>query len=147
MGDLNAKVGAYNTGYERTIGKYVLGIINDNGHRIVDFCTENNILIGGTLFPHKNCHKATWVSPDSNYKNQIHHICLSRKWRRPLEDVRVKGGANISSDLYLVIAELKIKIANLKNQFRAVEKKFNINRLALPLVKKKFQEELKHKYE
>lgn len=147
MGDLNAKVGDDNTGYEQTMGKHGLGIINDNGHRLVEFCTDRNLLIGGTLFPHKNCHKTTWTSPDGNHKNQIDHICFNRKWRRSVEDVRNKRGADISSDHYLVVAEIKLKIANLRNKYQATQKKFNINKLSLPRVRNRFQEELKYKHE
>ena len=47
MGDLNAKVGNDNTGNERVMGKY------DNGERLVDLCGTNNLVIGGTIFPHR----------------------------------------------------------------------------------------------
>lgn len=50
MGDLNAKVRDDNTGYEKTMGKHSLGIMNDNGHRLAEFCTDRNLLIGGTYY-------------------------------------------------------------------------------------------------
>jgi hypothetical protein len=52
MGDLNAKVGNDNTGNERVMGKYGCSNINDNGERLVDLCGTNNLVIGGTFFPH-----------------------------------------------------------------------------------------------
>ena len=33
--------------------------MNENGELLTDFCTANELVIGGTLFPHKECHKAT----------------------------------------------------------------------------------------
>ena len=53
MGDLNAKVGADNSGSDRVMGRHGSGIINENGERLVEFCTTNNLVIGGTLFPHR----------------------------------------------------------------------------------------------
>jgi exonuclease III len=64
MGDLNAKVGSDNSGYERTMGVHGLGMQNGNGERSCEFCQLNGLVITGTLFPHKNVHKATWVSAD-----------------------------------------------------------------------------------
>nr|KAG5691347.1 hypothetical protein BaRGS_033396 [Batillaria attramentaria] len=53
------------------------------------FCALNQLVIGGSIFPHKRIHKATWRSPDHVTENQIDHICISRKFRRSWRDVRV----------------------------------------------------------
>ena len=50
MGDLNAKVGEDNEGYENIIGSHGAGEINDNGERLVDFCGLNNLVLIGTIF-------------------------------------------------------------------------------------------------
>ena len=60
LGDLNAKVGQDNDNTERIMGKHGLGTMNDNGERLISFCMEHDLVIGGTLFPHKKIHKATW---------------------------------------------------------------------------------------
>ncbi|PVD24386.1 hypothetical protein C0Q70_14868 [Pomacea canaliculata] len=73
IGDLNAKVGSDNTCREHVMGKHGIGTINDNGERLADFCEENNLLIGATLFQHKDIHKATWTSSDGITKNQRGH--------------------------------------------------------------------------
>nr|KAG5698764.1 hypothetical protein BaRGS_032183 [Batillaria attramentaria] len=89
MGDFNAKIGSDNTGYEDTIRTHGLGQMNENGERFADFCALNQLVIGGSIFPHKRIHKATWRSPDHVTENQIDHICISRKFRRSWRDVRV----------------------------------------------------------
>ena len=66
VGDLNARVGEENTGRERAMGTEGFGCINNNGKRLSDLCVENNLVIGGTLFKHRNIHKTTWRSPDNN---------------------------------------------------------------------------------
>ena len=58
MGDFNAKVGMDNSGHEDAMGKHGLGVKNDNGERMLQFCEMNNLVITGTVFPHKNIHKA-----------------------------------------------------------------------------------------
>ena len=86
------------------MGKQGLGVMNDNGERFADFCSLNDLVFGGTIFPHKGIHKATWVSPDGGTENQIDQICISRKFRRSLQDVRLFRGTDIGSDHHLVIA-------------------------------------------
>ena len=79
------------------MGKHDYDVVNDNGERFVDFCLNNNCIIGGTLFVHQDIHKLTWKSPDGRTSNQIDHIIINGKWRRSLQDVRVCRGADIYS--------------------------------------------------
>ena len=110
IGDANAKVGEDNTGYEETMGKHGVGQMNENGERFANICSFNRLVIGGTIFPHKKIHKAIWVSPDQRTENQIDHVCISRKFRRSLEDVRVLRGVDISSDHHLLLAVMKLRL-------------------------------------
>ena len=80
MGDLNAKVGSNNTDCERVMGKHGIGTRNDNGERLVEFCAMNNLVIGGTLFTHRDIHKLTWTSPNGRDKNQIDHLMINGTW-------------------------------------------------------------------
>ncbi|VDO86857.1 unnamed protein product [Schistosoma mattheei] len=112
MGDLNAKVGIDNTGYEDIMGRHGLGERNENGERFANLCAFNKLAIRGAIFPHKRIPKATWISPDHTTENQIDHICINKKFRRTMEDVRTRRGADITSDHHLVVANLKLKLKN-----------------------------------
>jgi len=107
MGDFNAKKGEDNQGVKHVMGRNGLGNRNENGEIFIDLCANYEMIIGGSLFPHK----ATWVAPNHRTSNQIDHIALSRKWRRSLLDVRSYRGADVASDHYLVVAQLKLKLA------------------------------------
>ena len=111
VGDLNAKVGVDNAGRGEAMGQQGIGQMNENGELLADFCIINRLVIGGTLSPHKQLHKSTWVSPDGRTTNQIDHIAISCRWRSSLLDVRAKRGADIASDHHLVIGEVKIKLS------------------------------------
>ena len=102
MGDFNAKIGSDNTGYEAVMGKHGLGEMNENGETFVDTCAQFDLVIGGSVFPHKRIHKATWVSPDHATTNQIDHVCICKKFRRSLLDVKVKRGADVASDHHYI---------------------------------------------
>lgn len=115
MGDFNAQVGNDNKNFESVMGRHGLGTMNDNGTLFAETCASNALVIGGTLFPHKRIHKATWISPDRTTENQIDHIAISKKWRGSLLDVCVKRGADASSDHHLLLGALRFKVAAIKN--------------------------------
>lgn len=144
MGDLNAKVGNNNTGFERVIGKYGCGVMNENGEQFVEFCGNNNLVIGGTLFPHKDIHKLTWVSPGGRDKNQIDHIAINGKWTRSLQDVRVRRGADVGSDHHLVTANIKLKLKKIAPKSNI--KKYDTGKLSDNKIKQDFRIELRNKF-
>ncbi|XP_025996626.2 uncharacterized protein LOC105203684 [Solenopsis invicta] len=133
MGDLNAKVGSDNRGLEHIMGRCGMGTRNINGGLLQDLCLQHNLLIGGTLFPHKDIHKVTWMSPDHRTNNQIDHLLISKTWRRSLLDVRNRRGADIGSDHHLLLATLQIKLAKIATAAApATRKKFQLDRLKTP---------------
>ena len=111
------------------MGKEGLGQMNENGLLFADFCTLNELIIGGTLFPHKPTHKATWISPDLQTENQIDHITITKKWRRVLLDVRVKRGADINTYHHLLVGEFRMKLAAKKKTDNKVQRRFEIRKL------------------
>ena len=48
IGEWNAKVGSQET--PRVTGKFGLGVQNEVGKRLTEFCQENALVIGNTLF-------------------------------------------------------------------------------------------------
>ena len=75
--------------------------------RLIDFFGINNIII---LFAHKETQKLTWISPNQRDKKQIDHLLISGKWRKSLQDVRFRKGADVGSDHHLVVKHIKLKL-------------------------------------
>lgn len=146
MGDFNAKVGANNIGYEQILGKHGLGQMNENGELFADFYADNNIVIGGSIFPHKDIHKVTWVSPDHITENQIDHIGISTKFRRTLLDVRAKRGADAASDHHLVVGKLRLKIKRCVTR-SSTRTKYNVQLLQEEAYTEAFQLTPSNKYQ
>jgi hypothetical protein len=71
LGDFNAKVGRENI-FKPTIGEKSLHQdSNDNGFRLVNFATSNNLAVKSTVFRHRNIHKYTWTSPDVRFTTRV----------------------------------------------------------------------------
>ena len=65
IGDWNAKVGSQETpGVKGNLG---LGMRNEAGKRLIEFCQENALVIANTLFQQHKRRFYTWTSPDGQY--------------------------------------------------------------------------------
>ncbi|GFS11499.1 hypothetical protein ElyMa_003088000 [Elysia marginata] len=65
------EIGADNKGYEEIMGTHGIGQMNENGERFADLCALNQMVIGGSIFPHKNIHKMAWRSPDHTTETKL----------------------------------------------------------------------------
>ena len=81
MGDFNAKIRDDNQGLQHVMGRHDLGKRNENGDIFIELCTNYDLIIGGSLFPHKDIHKAPWVVPNHRTFNQIDHMVICKNGR------------------------------------------------------------------
>ena len=65
IGDCNAKVGSQEM--PGVTGKFGLGVQNEAGKRLIEFCQENALVIANTLFQQHKRKLYTWTSPDGQY--------------------------------------------------------------------------------
>jgi len=144
IGDLDAKVGSENV-MGNVMGKQGCGVQNDNGERMKEWCAFNNMVIGGTTFPHRNNHKLTWTSPNERDQNQIDDLMVDSMWRRSLLDVKVRRGADVGRDHHLVTARVRLKLraAGPKKQ---INPRYDISGLQDPRIKSAFVLQLRNRF-
>ena len=65
IGDWNTKVGSQEI--PGVTGKFGLGVQNEAGQRLIEFCQENALVIANTLFQQHKRRLYTWKSPDGPY--------------------------------------------------------------------------------
>ena len=73
----NAKVGSQET--PGGTGKFGLGIRNEAGQRLIEFCQENALIIANTLFQQHKRRLYKWTSPDGQHRNQTDYILCSQR--------------------------------------------------------------------
>ena len=83
IGDWNAKVGSQET--PGVTDKFGLGVQNEAGQRLTEFCQENAMVITNTLFQQPKRRLYTWTSPDGQYRNQTDYILCSQRWRSSIQ--------------------------------------------------------------
>ena len=65
IGDWNAKVGNQET--SGVTSKFGLGIWNETGQRLIEFCQDNTLVIANTLFQQHKRRLYSWTSPDGQH--------------------------------------------------------------------------------
>ena len=79
IGDCNAKVGSQET--PGVTGIFGLGVQNEAGQRLTEFCQDNALVKANTLFQQHKRRLYTWTSPDDQHRNQTDYILCSQRWR------------------------------------------------------------------
>ena len=86
-----------------------LGMQNEAGQRLIEFCQENALVIANALFQQHKRRLYTWTSPDDQHRNQIDYILCSQRWRNSIQSTKTKLGADFGSDHELLIAKFRLK--------------------------------------
>ena len=114
MGDFNAKVGEDRNGWEEVVGKYGLGVRNEAGERMLEFCDSNELRIMNTWFEQPKRRLYTWTTPDGKHRNQIDYVLVNKRWKSTIKDVRTRPGADCGTDHEIIVATLQLKLKKLK---------------------------------
>ena len=102
------KVGSQET--PAVMGKFGLGMWNEAGQRLIEFCQENALVIANSLFQQHKRRLYTWISPDGQHQNQIAYILCSQKWRSSIQSTKTRPGAACGSDHELLITKFGLKL-------------------------------------
>ena len=107
IGDWNAKVRSQEL--PGVTGKLALGVQNEAGQRLIDFCQEHTLVIANALFQqHKRLYP--WTSPDGQHRNQIDYILCSQRWISSIQSANRRLKADCVSDHELLIAKFRLKL-------------------------------------
>ena len=105
---LECKVGRQET--PGVTGTFGLGMQNEAGQRLIEFCQENALVIANTLFQQHKRRLYTWSSADGQNRNQVDYILCSQRWRSSIQSAKTRLGADCRSDHELLIAKFRLKL-------------------------------------
>ena len=108
IGDWNAKVGSQEI--PGVTGKFGLGVQNEAGQRLTEFCQENALVIANNLFQQHKRQLYPWTSLDGQYLYQTDYSLCSQRWRSSIQLAKTRLGADWCSDHELLIAKFRLKL-------------------------------------
>ena len=116
MGDFNAKIGK-STLKENNIGKFCRGERNNQGERLATFADTRSLSIANSFYKRK-CHQRwTWISPNSEIKNEIDYFLLDK--RSIMRNMSVVSSFNTGSDHRMI--RLDVNIPERKKRMRKTQ--------------------------
>ena len=89
--------------------KFGLGVQNEAGQRLIEFCQENALVTENTLFQQHKRRLYTWTSPGGQQWNQIDYILCSQRWKSSIQSAKTRPGADCGSDHELLNAKFRLK--------------------------------------
>ncbi|GFR57881.1 craniofacial development protein 2 [Elysia marginata] len=81
LGDFKARVGADHRSWPNCTGHFGVSKLNQNGHRLLELCSFNNLCVTNTLFATKLHHRVPWKHPRSDHGHQLDLVFTRRKPR------------------------------------------------------------------
>lgn len=134
IGDWNAIVG--NTAEPNVVGEFGLGVRNEAGKRLVEFCGANDLFIANTCFMQPQRRLYTWASPKGQFRHQIDYVIGRRKWRSSILSAKTRPGVDCGSDHKLLIAAIRVKL----------KKNYETNRVRPYNTYEEFKDNLKKRF-
>ena len=108
MGDFKAHVGIDTDTRKAVIEKHGVTGLNENGRYLLQLCCSNGLHIMNAFLQHKELQKYTWYRPSMGQKSLIDFWIVSSNSFFDELDVRVKRGAELSTDHHLVVCFLRL---------------------------------------
>ena len=103
LGDFNAHIGTW----KGVIGRHGDSVFNENGRYLLQLCCSNKFFIMNTFFQNRDVHKYTWYRPSIAQKSFLDFCIVSSGLLSEVLDVRMKRGAELSTDQHLVVCSLR----------------------------------------
>ena len=127
IGDWNEKVG--NQEIPGVTSKFCLGVQNEAGQRLIEFCHKNAVVIANTIFQQHKRRLYTWTSPDGQYRNQTDYIFCSQRWRSSIQSAKARPGADCGSDHELIIGKFRLKLKKVEKTTRPF--RYDLNQIPM----------------
>ena len=146
VGDLNARVGNMQPQEtaSNSIGPFTVDSTNENGFKLIDFCTINNLIISNTFFEHKTVHQMSWMHPGNKTWHMIDYTLVNKKFRSSVEDVRMfrRASGAVGTDHYLMRAKITLHLRSRRKVMVQKRLKYNSTKFKNEQAVKAFQNDL-----
>ena len=129
LGDFNARVGQDAVTWKGILGRHGVGNRNDNGRLLLEFCTEQQLIINNTIFQQKDSLKTTWMHLRSKHWHLIDYVLARQRDLKDILHTRVMPSAECHTDHRLVRCKLKLHFKPKPRKGGPPKKKFKLSKL------------------
>ena len=106
-----------------------LGVKNEAGQRLIEFCQEKALVIADTLFQQHKRRLYTWTSPDGQHRNQIDYILCSQRWRSSIQSTKTRQGDDCGSDHEFLITKFRLKLKKVGKTIQVRPFRYDLNQI------------------
>jgi len=115
-GDFDAWVGAEYEQWNGVLGHHGLGKMNKNGQRLLELCTNYNLVLTNIFFAGSLNSKVTWMHPRSRRWHQLDHIVVRRRQLNSVKHTCSMHSADCGMDHALVRTSCLLLLASFFSQ-------------------------------
>ena len=128
LGDFNARVGSDHELWPGVLGRHGVGRMNSNGLMLLNFCTENEFSVMGSMFQLPNSLKVTWQHLRSKHWHQIDHVIANKSAKHSINVTKVDIHADCFTDHRLLICKCSFSLKKKRKGKKPPRKPFlNMN--------------------
>ncbi|XP_014776570.1 uncharacterized protein LOC106873637 [Octopus bimaculoides] len=143
LGDFNAHVGSDHDLWPICVGHFGIDNMNDNGQRLLEFCTCHNLCITNTFFANKPSHKASWRHPRSHHWRQFDLVITRRSFLNSVQLTRSYHNADCDTDDLLISSRVRILPKKVHHSKKMGRPRINTARISDPTPQKRFAVSIK----
>ena len=144
MGDFNARVGSNFQYWPVASGKEGVGHFNENGQRLLELCSIQQMAVTNTYFAGKNCRKTSWMHPRSKHWHQIYLIITRQCDLREIHHTRTYQSADCDTDHSLVCAKIDVYLKKTHYTKKPDHMRINVAKAKGPARTSAFNEDMRH---
>ena len=142
LGDFNARVGSEQETWPTCLGHFGMGKMNENGQRLLEFCSNNHLCITNTFYNGKDRHRVSWRHPRSGHWHQIDFVIVRKRDLNSVKSTRSFHSADCNTDHLLILTKTKLISKSTHRSERPKKPKINLTHISDSELKSAFQNQI-----
>jgi len=142
LGDFNARVGADEESWPRSIGHFGVGKLNENGQRLLEMCSYHDLCVTNTFFATKPQHRVSWRHPRSRHWHQL-DLVITRPSLNCVLTTRSYHSADCDTDHSLVGSKVRLQPKRIHRSKQKGRPRINTARTSMPDLCERFADSIK----